>query len=55
MANRKDVLLRIKRRANYLNPALKKIANYILKSPDKVKSMSSQKSVKFLRRQSQGL
>ena len=40
MANSDDVLLHIKRRANYLNPALKKIANYILKTPDKVKSMT---------------
>jgi DNA-binding MurR/RpiR family transcriptional regulator len=40
MAYNDNVLLHIKRRANYLNPALKKIANYILKSPDKVKSMT---------------
>ena len=40
MANSDDVLLHIKRRANYLNPALKKIANYILKNPEKVKSIT---------------
>jgi DNA-binding MurR/RpiR family transcriptional regulator len=40
MPKQDDVLLYIKSRANYLNPALKKIANYIFKHPDKVKSMT---------------
>ena len=40
MPSQDDALLYIKRRANYLNPALRKIANYILKKPQKVKSMT---------------
>jgi RpiR family carbohydrate utilization transcriptional regulator len=40
MAQHDDVLSYIRRRANDLNPALKKIADYILKFPGKVKSMT---------------